>query len=348
MIDIATVARVYNTSDFQVIQEINPWNTDDDKRYVFILKFADNQELAIKVCRNDFTTPERVSGWQKLCKQYLGLGIYCPQIVDSLRGKTSETVLFDDAEYIIYAEEVKKYKTYDELTSKPDFATIKSALIESIGKVAANCTELLPFPSVFCIYDTFDTTYTDDENYQNAENFCITAKKHFREHSNYIDEIWALFLQKREEYEPIHQLLPKASFQSDVTQSNILIDDDMNFTGYIDFNLSGTVTVLDYIIINQVCGYRLRKEDLEHLTDANFLKNCDDYLYENLRILAKHYAFSKLEKEHICLCYNTVYPFCCWSINAMLAMIIRESKLEYIKPILDWVYYQLSRNDIKL
>ena len=348
MMDIAAIARLYNASDFQVIQEINPWNTDDDKRFVFILKFANKQELAIKVCRNAFTTAQRVSGWQKLCKQYLSLGIYCPQIVDSLRGETSETVTFDNIEYIVYAEEVKKYKTYDELTTKPDFETIKPALIESIGKVAANCMELLPFPSVFCIYNTFDTTYTTDENYENAESFCRTAKNHFKEHSEHIDEIWALFLQKRKEFEPVHQLLPKASFQSDVTRSNILVDDDMHFAGYIDFNLSGTETILSYIIINEVCGYHLRKEDLDHLSDTDFLKKCDDYLYKNLEIIAKNYTFTEYEKIHICLCYNTVYPFCCWSINAMLDMIIRENKPEYIKPILDWVYYQLSRDDIKL
>jgi len=345
--DVKAAARLYNLSDYQVVKEIISRNDDDDKRYMFLIKFADNQEVAIKICRNDFTTHERVFGWQKLCEEYLKLGIYCPRIIDSINCKASETIINAGEEFIVFAEEVMRYKTYEELIVKPNFETIKPTIIESIGKVAANCHDRLPFPSVFCIYDTFDATYTVDENYENAENFCKTAKEYFAEHSEYIDKIWSLFLQKRKDFEPVYRLLPKASFQSDLNRSNILID-DMRFAGYIDFNLSGTAVVLSYIIINEVCGYRLRTEDLEYLMDENFLKNCDDYLYENLKIISRNYKFSDYEKENICLCYNTVYPFCCWSINALLNTVVEEGKFQYVKSILDWVYYQLNRSDIKL
>ena len=248
MIDIKPVAQLYNTSDFTVVQELNPRNTDGDKRFVFLIKFADAQELAIKVCRNSFTTHERVTGWKMLCKRYSELGIYCPQIIDSLNGRTSETAVVNDDEFIVYAEEVKKYKTYEELNLKPDFGIIKPAIVESIGKAAANCTDLLPFPSAFCVYDTFDSTDAVDENYQNAENFCKTVKAHYPEHSEYSDKIWSRFLHNRRMFEPIHRALPKASFQADLNPSNILVDENMNFAGYIDFNLSGTAPVLSYII----------------------------------------------------------------------------------------------------
>jgi len=347
-VDIKAAARLYNSSDFQAVKEIMSRDDDDDKRFVFLIKFADNQELAIKICRNDFTTHERVYGWQKLCGEYLKSGIYCPRIINSIYGRASEAILVNDEEFIVFAEEIKKYRSYDELLTKLDFETIKPAIIESIGKIAkANC-ELLPFPSVFCIYDTFDASYTVDENYENADNFCKTVYKHFKEYAEYVDQIWALFLQKRNAFEPVYRLLPKASFQSDLNRSNILVDDDNHFAGYIDFNLSGTMPVLSYIIINEVCGYRLKTEDLNCLTDAQFLKSCDAYLYANLNMIGKNYEFTDYEKENICLCYNTVYPFSCWSVNALLDMVIKEHQYQYVKPILDWVYYQLSRSDIGL
>jgi len=342
------IGKLYSASGFQIVKEMNPWNTDDDKRFVFVVKFADNRPLAIKLCRNAFTTQEKVSGWKRLCKRYLELGIYCPQIVDSLNGRASETIVIDNDEYIVYAEEMKQYKAYDELTVKPDFESFKPAILASIGKAAANARELLPFPSVFCIYETFDSNDVVDENYENAENFCKEAKKHFPAHTKQVDEIWSLFLQKREEFKPIHRRLPKASFQADLNPSNILVDDDMNFAGYIDFNLSGTETVLSYIIISEVCGYPLRRADLDCLTDKDFLQKCDAYLYRNLEAIAKHYTFSDDEKENLCLCYNTVYPFSCWSVNHKLDIAIKENKPAYVKPILDWVYYQLNRNDIKI
>jgi hypothetical protein len=343
---LKVIAELYNKNDFSVIKEFNPWNTDDDKRFVFLIKFTDEQELAIKVCRNTFTTDYKVSEWKKLCKTYLDLGIYCPQIITSINCTASETIIIDNEEYLVYAEEIKKYKTYEEISSELDFETIKSDVIESIGKVAANCTYLLPFPSVFCVYDTFDSQDVIDENYQNAESFCKTVKEHFEEYSSYADNIWNLFLLKRKTFEPIHKKLPKASFQSDLNWSNILVDDNMNFAGYIDFNLCGTETVLSYIVISEVCGYMVKKKDIEFLTDENFLKNCDNYFYKNIEIIKKHYKFTEFERENICLCYNTVYPFSCWAINSILDYVIKENQSRYVKSVLDWVYYQLNRNDI--
>ena len=348
MIDIRPFVKLYGTSDFQITNKINPWNTDDDKRFVFIVQFADKREIAIKVCRNAFTTPEKVAGWQRLCQSYVDLGIYCPRILNSVNNKTSETICIDNEEYIMYAEEVKKYRAYDELPDKPAFESLKPDIIESIGKVAARSPVLLPFPSAFCIYDTFDTEYTVDENYENAESFCAQVRKHFPEQTAYTDSIWALFLQKRNEFEPIHKLLPKASFQSDLNPSNILVDDDMRFAGYVDFNLSDTETVLGYIVISEVCGYQLGLADLTYLTDEGFLRACDAHFYQNIRHLAKHYTFSDYEKEHFGLCYNTVYPFSCWSINYLLDTVIKGHTPAYAKPILDWVYYQLSRSDISI
>jgi len=344
--NLKPIAELYNKNDFSVIKEFNPWNTDDDKRFVFLIKFIDTQELAIKVCRNAFTTHDKVSEWKKLCEAYLDLDIYCPQIINSINGNVSETIIIGNEEYIVYAEEMKKYRTYAEISSELDFENIKPAVIESIGKVAANSAYLLPFPSAFCVYDTFDSSEVIDENYQNAENFCKTVKERFKEYTNYADDIWELFLRKRKTFEPIHKNLPKASFQSDLNQSNILVDDNMNFAGYIDFNLCGTETVLSYIVISEVCGYMLKKKDIAFLNDENFLKNCDNYFYKNIEIIKKNYKFTDFERDNICLCYNTVYPFSCWAVNGILEYVIKENQLQYVKSILDWVYYQLNRDDL--
>lgn len=343
--DIKAIAGLYNPADYLLVKELNPWNTDSDKRHVLVVRFADGQELAIKVCRNAFTTLEKVYGWQALCKAYLKLGIYCPQIIDSLKGYAAEAISIGGTEYIVYAEQVKKYKAMDEFEPIPDFEALRPAVLESIGRVAAGCTYLLPFPSAFCLYDTFDPADANDENYQNAESFRNAAKHHSPGLAGYIDEIWTLFEAKRQQFRSVHSTLPRASFQSDLNKSNILVDDNMAFAGYIDFNLSGSETVLGYIITNEVCGYRLKKLDLDSLADANFRRSCDDYLYKNLAIIGKHYSFTPYEQANLCLCYNTVYPFSCWSANFMLDTAIKQSKL--INPVLDWVYWQLSRDDIR-
>jgi|GEM_PF-5627996 len=73
--DITALTRLYNPCEYTIIKEIKNWDDAVDKRYVFVLAFADGTELALKVCRNTFTTTERVAGWQRLAAHYLSLGI---------------------------------------------------------------------------------------------------------------------------------------------------------------------------------------------------------------------------------------------------------------------------------
>jgi hypothetical protein len=204
----------------------------------------------------------------------------------------------------------------------------------------------VPWNSAFCLYDTFDETDITDENYANAENFCRTVKEKYPQYAGYADKIWDMFIYKRNLFEPVYRRLPKAVFQSDLNPSNVLLNDNMEFAGLIDFNLSGTESVLCYILLPEVCLYNLQCEDLEQLDDKEFLKKCDDYLYDNLREFSKYYSFSEYEKENFNLCYNTVTPFCCFMISGMLNYAANEKKEEHIEKILNWVYYQLSRNDI--
>ena len=348
MTELKQIARLYSNAAFQVLEEIKRWDTENDKRSVFLLRFADGQALAVKVCRNAFTTPERIAAWQGLCRRYLALGIYCPQIVDTQSGSASEAVTIDGEDYLVYAEEMKKYPTCEEAEPQPDFGSLQADILESIGKVAGGCRELLPFPSVFCLYDRFDPNDAMDENLEHAQKFCARTKEFFPEHSAYADALLALLLQKRAQFEPVYRALPKASFQADLNPSNILVDENLKFAGYIDFNLSGAETVLSYLLINEVCTYRLQEEDIVHLADTDFRKRCDDYLYRNLAIVGRHYAFSAMEKEQLCLCCNTVYPFCCWTANGLMKAAGEAKNPQQAKDLLDWLHYQLGRDDIKI
>jgi len=354
LIDVKKIAKYYNNCAFTVIKEIDSSRDENDKRYTYLIKFDDGQKLAVKACRNKFTTPERISGWKKICKHYLDLGIYCPQIVSSINGSDSEVAIFDGEVFIIYAEEIKKYKTMEEmdelgLKTAPD---IKDKLLESIGLIASLKQELVPWYSPYCVFVKFSEDDVTDENYENAEFFCDTVREKYPQYTEYINKIWDKYIENRTRFEPVYYNLPKAVIQGDLNGTNVLVNDDGEFVGLIDFNLSGTESVLCYIILPiEGCLYNLQCEDLEYLTDKDFLKKCDDVFYNNLKKINKYYNFSEYEKEYFNLCYNTIIPFCCLMIGGMLKWVIREKKdenIENIEKMLDWVYYQLTRDDIRL
>jgi len=346
--NVIALAALYNTSNCTVMREINSSHGEADRRHTYLLSFGDGQEIALKICRNLFTTTTRVNGWQTLCEHYRRLGIYCPRIVNSLNGNAAEMVCQDGETFVVYAEELKKHRTMEELDPCPDYNEFRPEILKAVGKAASDTSVLLPWPSVYCLYDTFDTEDEVDENYQNAKEFCDTIRAHFPQHAAYADKIWMLFLQKREEFEPVYRLLSKASFQSDLNETNVLVDNDGAFAGLIDFNLCGTACVLYYILLPEVCGYRLQRDDIDQLSKKSFRHMCDAFLLDNLRMLSRHYTFSDMERKYFNLCYNTAVPFCYYMINDKLHYIIKENKPAYGKVILDWVYDQLSRDDLAL
>ena len=353
MIDIKQAAKYYNNGSLNILREINSSRDENDKRYTFLIKFDDGQELAIKICRNNFTTPERVSGWKKTCKHYLDTGIYCPQIISSLNGNDSENIVINGEDFVVFAEEIKKYRASDEFEANPENNNknydLKEKLLETIGLIASNKQELVPWASPYCVFIKFSEDDISDENYENAKAFYDIIRENYPQYNEYADKIWDKYIDNRTKFEPVYHKLPKAVIQGDLNPSNILLNDDGEFAGLIDFNLSGTESILCYIILPiEGCLYNLQCEDLEYLTDKDFLKKCDKYLYDNLNKLKKYYNFSEYEKENFNLCYNTIIPFCCCMATGLLKWAIRERKDEHIEKILDWVYYQLNRNDIRL
>ena len=313
-----------------------------------MLRFDDGQQMALKLCKNAFSSRERISGWQRLCKHYASLGIYCPQVLDSRNHNPSETIAYEGENYVVYGEELAEYTSMDDYVPKLSYDAMRPDIIKSLGIVASNATFLLPWPSVYRLYDPFDADDETDEYYERAEEFVKTIHDQLPQYDAYAQKIWTLFLQKRETFEPIYRALPHASFQSDLNPTNIQVNDEGQFVGLIDFNLSGTSCVLHTILLPDACTYRLNDAVLERINTKGFYDACDAFMYQNLAIFNQHYRFSDLERAHFCLCYNVTVPFAHYMNNHMLQYALKVNKAAYVEAILDWTYFQMSRDDLML
>lgn len=174
----------------------------------------------------------------------------------------------------------------------------------------------------------------------------MLVKENYTEYISYIEIIWNTFLQKRKNLESIYRKLPKAVFQGDLNDSNIMLDDNLHFAGLIDFNLSGTETILNYAFCE--CFYYLEHEDmLSTLFDKNKMKQRDEYTKNNLSLVKKHYRFTPEEYTAYRAYYNVAAPFR-WPYICFFMKTITSGKDEYLKSMLDWIYYQLTREDVSL
>lgn len=347
MIDIAPIAALFSSGSFTVLKEEEHSRGEMDRRYIYLLEFTDGARMAIKIYRNSFTDARRVAAWAQLTDKYRSLGIWCPRFLPSLGGNIAESVLIDGLEHIACAEEMIAYPTYHDLEEKPDWFSIKRAAVEAIGKVAAAPDVPMSWPSAFCVFETFQVEDKTDENYEHAQTVTEKIAKDFPQYAGEAREIFAIYERNRQELEPLYSRLPRVSLQGDLNDSNILIDGG-RFAGLIDFNLAGSEVLLSYLLTSEACGYWITDDSIDELMEPDRLGRRDEYLYGNLALIAKHYAFTDFERQHFCLCYNTIYPFSCWMVGHMLDDAKEQNRPECVRTILDWLRYQLTRGDISL
>ncbi|WP_165921290.1 hypothetical protein, partial [Paenibacillus albiflavus] len=265
-------------------------------------------------------------------------------------------------EFIVNAEEYKKYKTIEEYIEEKTASTadskeitanlkryfashsFRSQVYDSIGLIASTYKDqsLVNWPSPYVLYDKFSEDEYSDGNYEFAEKFYFTVKQQSGDHQ-LMETIWSLYLDKKSRFESKYRNLPKAVFQSDLNDSNLLLDDQLNLVGIIDFNLSGTETILNYIICE--CLYFLRVDDLDKLGDWAFMKQCDEHLAKAMSAVTKHYELSQQELDVINDLYNIVAPFRFPTMHLFIKD-LKANNGDKMDAMLEWIYYQLTRSDI--
>lgn len=357
--EIREAVEKYIGLKFTINNIIDSSKHSQDIRKTYCLNFEDDSEFVLKVTNNSFTTPERINGWQRLSKLYKDNGIYCPQIIDNKEGECFIKIISPKgAVYTAYLEEKKKYKTAweyvkehteekenKELVTKFDNIEFRGKALETIGIVANASTYLVNWPSPYCLYETFSIEDKTDENYEFAEVFYKLCKEQESCHKEILEEIWSIYTEKKRSFEEEYRQLPKAVFQSDLNISNLLIDENLNFAGLIDFNISGTEVILNYAMCESL--YFLELEDLVNLEYVETAKKYDLHFKESMECIKKHYRFTEWEKEAFIKLYNIIAPFRFPNISLFINS-IKKGETHYIDSMLKWIYKELTRNDLEL
>lgn len=344
--DINSIFNLYDSRQPKQTEYHDSSRGDDDIRKTYIVEYSNGEKYAIKVCKNAFTTPVRVKGWAELIEHYNRLNIYCPKIIQNRYG--DYTAQIDG--FLVYAEEYMKYQP---AAGRNDAASgerkYEKQLYESIGLVAANPAPLVPWHTAYCIYDKFDENDKYDENLECA----IATRDFYRDNiPKYAPKAEALFREycrRREKFESVYRLLPKSVFQGDLNSSNILVDRDGSFKGLIDFNLSGTETILNYAFCESY-GCLEDDSEIDLLLDSDALKKRDGHTKLRLSWIGTRYKFTDFEKEVFNEYYNIVAPFR-WPYHCFFLTLLNSRDKypdgrKYAGLILDWIEYQMTRNDV--
>ena len=209
-------------------------------------------------------------------------------------------------------------------------------MLETIGRIAAHPARPVPWMSAYCLYDRFCEEDETDETHANALALFSLLLEAMPEREAEINRFRADYLRLRDSFEPEYRALPTAVFQADLNSSNILLDENRVFRGLIDFNLSGSETILNYALVESLIP-PADEDELPRLTDPEYLLEKDAQLSSNLSVIARHYAFTKAER----LAWPTLYRLACLLSAAPCApgkedaVLLRHSPLASVSVLPD-------------
>lgn len=346
---------LYCTEQPDHVETLDLCRYHHDYRKVYIV--TDGQrKFVIKHCSNYFTDSRKITGWSDLSNAYNSIGIYCPAFIENLSGDLIFHYTEDQRDYYVYAEEYAKFNTAEqvgreelkEINGQPKYL---ADLMRSIGKVAKAHFDFLDWPTQFSILQPHSLTGNfPDETTLAAARFKEHVNSTLPEFQERMENILELFYKQQEDLRQVYSQLPTSCFQGDLNDTNILIDQNHQFVGVIDFNVCGKEPVLNYAV----------REALMHIEDSalfdedgNELYFYNDYLesirinsfMKNMAYIGECYEYSDLERRIFPLMFRYINSFWWEQVYAIKQNADNKEKVE---KILDWVELQLTRDDICL
>lgn len=111
--------------------------------------------------------------------------------------------------------------------------------------------------------------------------------------------------------------MPTSIFQADINSSNILLKENGDFVGILDFNLAGKDTFINYLFreIPYVFGpdNGPSNYETEKLSIKSDNENTISRILYTIQVVKKFYAFSDVEKELALPLYRCIRPL--WFTN---------------------------------
>jgi GNAT superfamily N-acetyltransferase len=338
--DTAALAALFSAEPSVSIAFHDGSQRKNDLRLTFFAEFHGRGKCVIKAAKSGFSTRERVNGWADLTERYNALGIYAPRYLRTAAGDYTAEL----NGYVVWAEEFSKF-AQDKNCKRENFA---EELFRGLGLVAASSAPLVPWVSAYDIYDRFSP---DDEDVEILANAAGLERRISADYPQYAERIAALVREFRRRYaafEPTYRALPKAVFQADLNNSNLLFDGG-KLAGLMDFNISGTDCVLNYAFCE--CYYYLEDDDFAKSALLGFdgFKAAhalvEQRLRRNLGCVGEVYKWTDAERAAFGDYYNVSAPFRPTN-SGEYHELMDEHGEKYVPFVLDVIEYHLTRADV--
>ena len=198
-------------------------------------------------------------------------------------------------------------------------------MLRHVGRYASvnSNRELIETKSMWSI---IELSPYDEEIDEKQENFNALIKcLEEEEHNDLAKELSDLNKKARKKIINYMDKLPRCVFQGDLNDSNILVDENGDFQGLIDFNMFGTEVNINYFLNEAM--YYFTKKDFENSTGKELGRKMVEIQNDLLSVITDQYDLSAEEKE-IMPYYNYIIHTSFWPNVLLMIRMIKEKKYE--------------------
>ena len=236
--DIAAALAEYGIGAIGSVTLIDSTRDATDVRLNYIV----DKKWVLRYCSAPEMTEKRLSDLCRLIDRYHALGIQCPQFLADKEGK----YLHPWRQFQYYLSEYIDLPLASERSIQDE-----DGLFCEVQASVARFTETyrnLDLSETMGMYSLFDLSPFDipngiDEKEENFNQLIGCLRK--EQENELADRLTARHTEIRRKLKAVYRDLPRCVFQGDENFTNILIDENEHFAGFIDFNLAGTEVVVN-------------------------------------------------------------------------------------------------------
>ncbi len=284
--EIKKLLSLFGLDSYSECREIDSSRDEEDVRLNYII----DKKYVLRYNISDVMGEKRIHEINALVGRYLAEGIKCPKYIPSLSGN----FVVRQGRFYCYLSEYLDYMLASEMEGENDGAWYGEVLDFTAAFAQkyknAGISDIMSMYSLFelCPYDK---KVGMDEKQDNLNQllsdlgslgFEALAGK-LKERNDAV----------RGELLSFYSQLPRCVFQGDENFTNVLVDENGHFAGLIDFNMSGTDVVMNYLV--NLVGFEVEEEDFLQQEPEDILQRLVATYKKKMRCLLERYHAGEME-----------------------------------------------------
>lgn len=288
MTEVGHILSEYGIDDYKECQEINSSRGEEDQRWNYVI----DKKYVLRFNSSNVMTEERIKEINELVLRYREEGIICPLFIVSNSGLF---VFKWNLMYCYLSEYLDVSLASERKLSNAERLDLE---IKEFTAAFAQKYKNVGISDTMSMYSLFELCPYDkeagiDEKQDNLNELLQEIRALGNaELAGKLEEKNAVV---RGQLQSFYLCLPRCVFQGDENFTNVLVDREEHFIGLIDFNMSGTDVIVNYLA--NIAGFDTEEENLlEGEAEIILEKMIAGYKKRMQRLFEKYFA-DELERK---------------------------------------------------